>query len=366
MPNAIELLNAENVTQVVDAVQDIRTTSEELRYLSRLPMTPAEDTEIIAKYTGRIVISDLVADDQAAVVRAANPVTLQATEIPNIKHGRLIGQRGLNALGRLERYYSDRDMNVFADYVNEQIDEVVRGVFLRMEVLVAAMLTDSLTYDRLGIKISGMTWGMPSDLKVTASNLWTDATNATPIADIQNILRVAREKYGIVFNRLSMSTTAFNNMISTAEFRNKAQIYSQITLAANNFPTTDVGLMNFVFGVIFPGVILEIDDRQVWTESSAGAQSSANILPTTKVLFTGTQYDNNKRVMDWANGVVTETKPYTVGTMFGGFTGEREGPVGYTTSADPQGNPPGIVIWGVDRGFPRKHNEAASAVLTVG
>jgi hypothetical protein len=69
--------------------------------------------------------------------------------------------------------------------------------------------------------------------------------------------------------------------------------------------------------------------------------------------------------MDWANAVVTES---IVGSMvdmpFGGFDGPQAGPVGYVTSPNTDLNPPNLTLWGVARGFPRKHKLGANAVLT--
>jgi hypothetical protein len=42
------------------------------------------------------------------------------------------------------------------------------------------------------------------------------------------------------------------------------------------------------------------------------------------------------------------------------------GPIGYATPSDQNLNPPGLVTWAVARGAPRKHQNQASGVLTVG
>jgi hypothetical protein len=83
------------------------------------------------------------------------------------------------------------------------------------------------------------------------------------------------------------------------------------------------------------------------------------------VVLTSREFDGNAGAWDFANGTVTETMRGTVPNLIGEFEGEQEGPVAYYTGADPNGNPPGLIGWGVARGFPRKHQKAASAVLTV-
>jgi hypothetical protein len=42
------------------------------------------------------------------------------------------------------------------------------------------------------------------------------------------------------------------------------------------------------------------------------------------------------------------------------------GPVAYVTPASPNLNPPGYIVWGVARGFPRKRLLQSSATLSVG
>jgi hypothetical protein len=74
----------------------------------------------------------------------------------------------------------------------------------------------------------------------------------------------------------------------------------------------------------------------------------------------------NQEAWDFANGRVMETMDGLVPDIIGGgFGGTREGPVSYATAGNPQGNPPGQVLWAVQRGFPRKHRESANAVIAI-
>jgi hypothetical protein len=366
----LELLAQRRIRAIMDELQDIRQLPQRLLFVGRIPSVSAEDEEIMARYTGRVVAADIIADDQKAVVRAANPITLETNKIPNLKHGEKVTQAMINVLQRIESNLranlkpGARDMNVFDNYLIRRLDALRTGVFERMEAIDVAMVIDALTYDRLGIKITG-TWGMPSDLKVTIGTAWSDTTNATPITDIHTVQRVGREKYGVNLNRITMSTPDFDEMTATTEFRNKAALYSQFVLpTAGTFPVQDVAMMKTLAGRML-GSEVEIYDAQTWTEGIDGTQTAARYLPTGKIALTSTDGDNNGAYWDWANGVVTESIVASMVDMpLGGFGGPVEGPVGYVTAPNADLNPPDLTMWAVARGFTRKHQLAASAVLT--
>jgi len=365
---SLELLAQKRIKAIMDELQDVRQLPQNLLFVGRVPSVSAEDSEVMARYTGRVLAADIIADDQIAVVRAPNPVRLTETKIPNLKHGEKITQSMMSILRRIaDNLASARDRSVFDNYIIERLSDLREGVFQRMEALLVAMAIDSFSYNRMGIIISGLGWGMPSDLKITVGTAWSDATNATPVSDIMNAQRVAREKYGIMLDRITMTTTDFLKMTATAEFRNKAALYSQFVLpTAATFPVEDIELMRALGGRIFNSE-LEIYDAQTWTEDTYGAQTNVNYLPVGKVLLSSRNADNDSRYWDWANAVVLET---VAGSMFPGLIGEfsggeQEGPVSYATVGDPNLNPPGPILWAVTRGFPRKHKEACTSVLTV-
>ena len=139
-----------------------------LRFLERTAITPADDEEIIGTYTGKVYAADLIADDQAAAVYDAGQFEFTTHVIPNLKVGSRITQAMMNRIVRMRR------SNVTADEVGvlEQYEVMLatnlrRGVEERMNALIAAMQIDSLTYDRLGIKLANVSWGTPSAYKVT-------------------------------------------------------------------------------------------------------------------------------------------------------------------------------------------------------
>jgi hypothetical protein len=361
-----DILAVRNITAIMDELQDVRQVPAPYLFTGRIPMVPAVDGEIMARYTGRVVAADIIMNDQKAVVRAANPVRLQQVAIPNLKHGELVTQDMMSVLQRIEANQpSRRDVTIFEDYLTRRTMELRDGVYARMEALNVAMLIDAFSYDRLGVKVTGGTWGMPSDLKVTPITPWSTAATAGPVTDLLTVKRIASQKYGINLDRATMSTQALLYMTATTEFKNMAALsYFGQAIPATGLPTQATQIMTTLATSIL-GMDIEIYDAQTWTEEADGTQAAVRYLPENKVVLTSKAADGNSMMWDWANGVVMETMRGAVPGVIGEFEEEREGPLGYATSADPTGNPPGVILWGVGRGFPRKHKEAASAVLTV-
>lgn len=369
-----DLLAHEVIQGVIDDLVDVSTLPQELLFSRRVPSVSADDGEIIARYNTRVRVAELIMNDQKAIVRSTNPIRLQQTDIPKIKHGTLINESMQNTLARIDRgLAARRDVSLAEDYVARTTAEMLAGVYARQETMLIGMALDAFSYNKLGVQIINGSWGMPSDLKVTPTYLWSDATNAIPITDIQTIQNLAQTKYGVTYNRATMSTTAFTNMTNTVEFRNKAALYAQLVgVSVNNFPTTDRPTMQALASRMLGGMDFELYDAQVWTEALDGSETGARYLPVNKVILGSSLADNNPTLWDWANGVIPETRPGMVPFLIGqdgvgsSFAGEREGPVSYATAATGDGNPPGQVIWAVSRGYPRKHKETITAVLTVG
>jgi hypothetical protein len=240
-------------------------------------------------------------------------------------------------------------------------------------MLKVAMVVDLLNYDANGIKLENMSFGMPSDLKVTPSDEWSDATNSTPITDILDLISTAQNKYNMVYNRVTMSRTAFRYMIASDEF---------VALAGNMMPagfslaaipvSADGSLISVAEKVLGMNaarqdITIEIDDSAAATVSNGGVVSTERYLPEQYVVLTNSSLDGNPNIWRFANGVVTES---IVSSILGGAgpiggMAMTEGPIGYATSPNVDMNPPQITCWGVQRGFPQKFVEAASARITA-
>lgn len=368
MTENLQFLQVARVNAVMQGLQDVRTLPQELVWNQRVPDSPATEEEILARWTHRIQIADIIADDQKAVAYSSGKLSYESYTIPNLKHGALLTQSQINELYRIQNFNLQGDA---ADYFNNTeraiIDGLRLGIEQRKEALKVAMLIDGFSYDRLGIKMSNITWGMPADLKVTltGTDTWDNSATADPVTQIQSLLRVASTRYGVTFNRVTMSLTAFNYLIRTVAFQNAVKLYLPLTVNPTILPYNNTNFMRPLAASVLGVAEVETYEARYWSQAEDGTLSNAPYLPINKVLFTATGNDGNRMVYDFANCVVTESLlPRTGSTdMVGSFAQAARGPVAYATV---ETNPPQVAYWGVARGLPRKKVLQSSAVMTVG
>ncbi len=361
------ILSAVRVNRVMSAFQDMRNIPQQLVFLNRTPIVPATDFEILARYNQRVQIADIVADDEKAVTYNSGKMKFETYTIPNIKHGRSLTQEEINTLINLsEGGGTASDVDMFANWERNIIDGLLLGIRQRMEAMIIASYLDTFSYDRLGIKMAGVTWGKPSDLKVTVGTSWDTAGTATPVSDVLTLQRLIQVRYGRTFNRMTMSLAAFIYMINTTEFQNKARTLLAPNVSWANLSTQNTDLMRQLAQNVL-GVNIEFYDARYYSMDDTGTRTNAPFLPITKVILSNTADDNDAGVRDWANAIVTESvvSRMVPSGMVGDLGGAQRGPVAYVTAPGDL-NPPNMVYWGVARGFPRVHDPYASAVLTVG
>jgi hypothetical protein len=371
-----EYLSVLNVSRIMAALQDVRDIPQELKFVNRTTFVPASDNEIVGRWINRVQIADLVADDSKALTYSAGKMQLENTIIPNIKHGRQLTQENINQLASIgDNQAFDRvgmmgagSSEIVGNILPSIVDDLRLGLMQRCEALLVAMHLDQWNYNRFGMQITG-SWGIPSDLKVSPFYPWTDPVNATPVNDVWTVKRNATVRYGMNFNRIIMSTSAFILMIATAEFQAKARTSIPLFINYANLPQANIDLQRNVASSIL-GCTLELYDARYWSQDGAGNLTSAPYLPINRVILDSTDNDNNPAVQDFANGVTTESMvsgllPNTGSGVIGSFKQGMRGPIAYTT-VSPDLNPPNVTVWGVMRGFPRRSRLFANAVLTVG
>jgi hypothetical protein len=299
-----------------------------------------------------------------AVVQESMTIEVTTNAAPNIKIGQRLGQKLLNRIAQMEAgSLAVAGQNAMKDWDNSLADNLLLGVRWRMNALACAMMIDSFAYDRLGIKLSGVTFGMPAILKVTVGVAWSVPATATPVSDIFGMDQVARLNYGIDYDTITMTTVDFRNMIATVEFANKATLLlgAMFLVTPAALETKNDPQMVQLAGRVL-GKTIVLDDFQFNTRNSAGAVTKTRALPTGTVLLSRSQDEGNGEMMDMANGVPTEAR---VAEMIGGVDGlggEQYGPVGYYTGRADL-NPPDVTAWACAKAFPRKFVPEATAVL---
>lgn len=358
-----ELLSAVRVTKVIRSLQDKRGIPQALVNLARTPIVPASEGEIMAQFQGQILIADLIADGQRAGVYSAGKLQLIGQKVPNLKLGYALNQDQLNQMMMKLSGVEIMD-DLFPSTETRILDNLREGVNYRMEMLIIAAKIGDLDYDRLGIKMEGVSFGMPADLKITIANEWTDSANATPVADILMAKRLGQVKYGIIYDRIKLTLSAFNAMIATTEFQNKSRTYLAPNVSFTNLNAADTDFQRNLAANVLGVKEVEINDARFWQENPDGSLFSHAFQPSNKVILESTLNDNDASAIDFANGVVTEAIISNMpgSKIQGQLPTNARGPVAYQTSED---NPPSTTYFGVGRGFPRRHLRQLTACLTI-
>lgn len=373
----LESLSVLRITRIVQALQDARNKRPATyRFSSRLARANAVNGELMARFVGRVLIADLIALDSAAGVYASGKMTFETSQSPKIKIGRTLTESQMEQFEAIRNGRTTGDEELF-DYISPIVENCLDGIDQRIEALCVAMYRDRLDYDRLGFKASGITWGMPSDLKVTPQIPWDDP-DATPVDDVLNLLLLGRTRYGIEFNRLTTSTQAFRYAIATPEFQAKAKAFIPANLTFGNFSLLDMTTQRRLFEQALGGVsdgaaqvTVELNDDRYWYQGTDGNLASARYQPINEVYLDDSRNDRNGGVMDIAKGTVMESLLLGLnpGSVIGAtsmpLNGARRGPLGYMTFPTDL-NPPNVTLWGADVAWPRKHMLQATARMTVG
>jgi len=368
VPTQLQILKVARINGIMQGLQDVRQMPASLRFNARTPVVPCTDNEILGRYVGRVQIADLVADDAAAATYTSGKLTFETMKIPNLKHGKNLTQEELNQLLSLQAGNGivGSDMGLISDWESKIVSDLRLGIQQRQEALNVACRLDGFSYDRLGIKMTGVSWGCPADLKVTPTYPWTDTANATPVDNLLAVKLTGSTRYGIDYDRATMSTAAFRAAIKTAEFTSRARIllpsYVQYSNISQYGLAQQIGLFEAV-----SGLKIELYDSRYWQQQSDGTLISAPYLPVNMIILEDSTNDNTEAAFDFGNAIVTESvvSSLTATNMIGSFTGPVRGPIAYAT-APPDLNPPNITYWGVARGFPRRKLLQASATLNVG
>jgi len=365
-----DFFSTTRITRLVQTLASELEVSQPLTFLNRTPIVPVlDDIDILGSYSGPIFAADLITEDAEAVVVEGGRFEQNASiaSIPKIKIGQRVSESIIRRLTQLKQGIQlAGDTSVVTGWELDFATTLIRSVRERENALCAAMMLDNHTYDRLGVKLSG-SFGAPSAMKVTllGGDKWTPANTATmtPVDDLQMLVQTATVDFSKTFNRATMSTLAFSRMTSSAEFTERVRL--MMGLQPGEFylsPYDTQNLQNYFTRIT--GLQLELEDNSMRVRNVNGGSTQTRYLPANQVLLSRTEDDNNRGAFDFANGIVTES---IVAPLIAGapdFGGEQVGPVAYY-DGNISLNPPDLKCWAVARGFPRKHDKNATAVITV-
>lgn len=366
------LLNDVRINKIVRNLADQLVLDQPLTYLNRVPMGDVYDnSQILATYSSRIYMADIIMDDSRARVVETGAMTTaaQTNVVPNIKIGRSLSQRQIGNLSYLERGLAAAEGEIKREIVAAELTmarELVQGVRQTMNLLCAAMYLDGVVYDRFGVKIAAG-FGTPADCKSTVvdpAKTWTDANIATmdAITDLQQLATAVRVKYGKVYNRVDMSTSQFQRIIKSTLFRSAVRSYlglqptDEVSLSIHN-----IAQSQRLFEAI-SGLVLILEDTTVVAQRQDGTDATSKVVPENKVILTSSADDNNATRFDFAQGIPEEL---IVGRLVDNAPALDVVQPGIASYYEGSMNPPDIRCWAVVKGWARKFDVYSSAILTV-
>lgn len=365
----IDLVSNIRINKLVQTLASELELGAPLTFLNRTPIVPViDETEILGSYSGSIFAADLISDDAEAVVVESGKweMTGRVAAVPNIKLGTRVSQSQLHKLEMLNNMAMEGSNDFFQVWENNLATNIVKGVRDRMNVLCASMLLDSVTYDRLGFKISAG-FGTPSELKQTlvGNRVWSsgNVTTMRPIEDLQYMTQVVAPSLGKTYNRVTMATATFQLIIASDEFAERIRLYLRLDPDQFSLNIYDVPNMRNMFTAI-TGLALELEDTNYTVRNADGSKTTARVLPADKVMLSNTADDNDSSKCDFANGITDESVAARFIAGAPDIGGAQIGPVSYFTG-NLDLNPPDLVAWGVAKGFPRRHDKNVTAIIDV-
>lgn len=363
--NRLAYIAPVRLTEIVQYIVDQRELPGKRLWWDRLPLVPVNSNDLKARFINRVRIADQIPLNARAKVYKGGHLRVESTEIAKIKYGTAWDEEEIKDLEAWSAQNSGvPGATMLTNFLVDNGENLAQGVFDRINYMSTGMALDSYTYhDENGIQMAGVTFGMPSDLKVLVSVYWTDHTNSVPFTDILNFLYRIEIQYGVRYNRITMSQPLFREIIANDNYEDLAKPYLPFYLSPQtNIPATDIEFHRNLVGRIL-GLEIEFDDTRYWKQWANGSESSFRNMPINRVIFSMREWDNTRRLGDVGNAIVNESliAEYTNGNVLGGPLPQRaRGPISYVTG---EIDPPGLQQWIVMNCWPRKGELYSTATM---
>lgn len=359
-------VNNAKLTSIIRTLADTLENNQRLTFLARCAVTDvASNSEIFTRFKDTSSAAEIIGLDQKAPVRGAAVMEFINTNFAKIKKGTHMDENTWVRINDLVNSGSGQVSDFFRQWLFNQQRTLLNDVRQRINQMIAAMHIDYMNYSRLDIDMRNVSWGMPAGLKPVASVSWDDANNSTPITNMQTLINeIAPNQFGEMYNRITMSTRAYNFLVNSAEFRNRYSGEVRFAFTSGQVNTANPSMLRQAIAAILGVDEVEVTNESYREENADGTNVRKNYLPDNKVLFSNTADDKNEAAYDFANGFVPEA---TSGAFMGeeGFGTNQRGPISYMTAPEDM-NPPTVTLWAAAYGFPRKKRDTCTAVLTVG
>jgi hypothetical protein len=161
-------------------------------------------------------------------------------------------------------------------------------------------------------------YGLPTGHKPTASTLWSDTTNADPVADVQAWSEQIANSSGYYGTRLHMSSSVWDKLIRNAKIK------ADLTFNARSVKRPRREDVLELFESFAAKVDVVIYDNGYRDVGSTGESLPAitRYLPTTHVLMTTDYVLDGQRIAETLDGLVTVSTGYNETALRQGMQAE--------------------------------------------
>lgn len=287
------------VTATINGKEGERT------YFFKEFLKPYETTDLSwasLESSGSIVAVDVVTMDSELPLKKRDSIKKASGTIPKMGSKMALNEKQLSDL-KILKLKGDKEaalvVQLFAD-----AKRLVTGVAERLEYMFLEALSTGLTVvddtNNIGAGIR-VDFGVPAANKFGVVFLWSDATNAKPIDDINRVLDAA-DANGHVITNVFMDRNTIANFRKTTQV--KEMYASFVGFIGSTIPIPNLKKINEMVSDEFGFQVIEVN-KSVRTEKN-GTQTS---------------------VKPWAAGAVTFVTTLDLGTVTFGELAEKSSPV---------------------------------------
>lgn len=194
---------------------------------------------------------------------------------------------------------------------NERLTEYMRWQAFQGELTVTYP-TGSSVY---------INYGLPAGHKPTAATLWSDATNADPIADLTSWSTTLSDDVGFYAKYAHMTTPTYNYIINSTKVKNAVNFYAGNANSVLRPRRQDIDALLQSFSQDMQLVIYDQGFRDVGA-TGYGRSSLTRYLPDGYVLLTTDYVLDGVRIADTLDGQVTVSSGYNTVSIRNGFQAE--------------------------------------------
>lgn len=187
-----------------------------------LKSTPFLSFESLTAEEGSRIAADVVAYNSSAPEKTRKIVSQLKGEIPAIRIKRSMKETDINTYNVL-RAQASPDQQAILNLIFGDVDAVVDGVNARLEwMALKALSYGSITLDATNnagvVTENVINYQVPTANKIGVGTVWTDVTNADPIADFNTIIGLA-DALGTKIERVLMNKATFARLRATAKIK---------------------------------------------------------------------------------------------------------------------------------------------------